>query len=173
MNEKWKPILGYEGLYEVSDAGRVKSLPKYLGPRYRGEVILKPGYSKDGYLLVALCIDSILKTQRVHRLVLETFNGPCPEGMECNHKNGVKTDNTIENLEWTTHYANIQHSNDVLGHRHNRAPNYNNAKIKESYVIEIRQLLNKGVVQHKIGDLYGLSSQQISKIKNNQRWGHI
>lgn len=94
--EKWRPVVGYEGLYEVSDCGRVKSL------KFGKEVILKPTYTKDGYLRVELLVKGrkSRKIRTIHRLVAEAFI-PNPDNKPCiNHKDENKTRNVVENLEW-------------------------------------------------------------------------
>ena len=92
--ETWKEIAGYEGLYEVSDLGRVKSL------KYGKEKILKPGKDTRGYLNVILFKDGKSKNSKVHRLVAEAFI-PNPNNLDTvNHKDEVKTNNTVTNLEW-------------------------------------------------------------------------
>ena len=92
--ETWKPIEGYEGLYEVSDLGRVKSL------KFGQEKILKQQKDGWGYLQVNLCKDGHTKTLRVHRLVAEAFIQN-PNNLETiNHKDEVKTNNAATNLEW-------------------------------------------------------------------------
>ena len=101
--EQWKAISGYEGLYEVSDLGRVKSL-------WHGkEKILKPGKTHDGYLQVGLCKDGQRKTITVHRLVATAFISN-PRNLETiNHKDEVKTNNTVGNLEWMSIKDNINY----------------------------------------------------------------
>lgn len=92
--EQWKPIVGYEGLYEISNLGRVKSL------KYGKERILKPGTDRGGYLTVNIYIDGKRKMFRVHRLVAIAFI-PNPEGFEqINHKDEDKTNNVTLNIEW-------------------------------------------------------------------------
>ena len=104
MTETWKSIAGYEGLYEVSDLGRVKSL------KYGKENILKPGKSGMGYRKVGLCKDGNLKQLLVHRLVAEAFIQN-PHGLETiNHKDEDKTNNTVSNLEWMSQEDNIRYS---------------------------------------------------------------
>ena len=100
--EIWKDIKGFEGLYQVSNLGRVKSLERIdaLGHRLK-EKILKPQLVRR-YYRVCLCKQSIKKTYRVHRLVWEAFNGQIPEGLQVNHINEVKTDNKLENLNLMT-----------------------------------------------------------------------
>lgn len=95
INEIWKPIKGFEGFYDVSNFGRVRSL-------YRKEKILKSAKDKDGYLIVGLYKNGKGKTYMVHRLVWEAFRGSIPKGMQVNHINENKTDNRLENLELVT-----------------------------------------------------------------------
>lgn len=110
MNEMWKPVVGWEGLYEVSNHGRVRSLDRTIqtkrGPwRYKGKV-LSPGVNRHGYPMVHLKNASSKKMAKVHRLVLEAFVGPCPDGMEGCHNNGIRDDARLVNLRWDTHSAN-------------------------------------------------------------------
>lgn len=92
--EQWKAIVGYEGIYEISDIGRVKSL------KYGKEKILKPGKLKNGYLHVILYKEGKKKIFKIHRLVAEAFI-PNPLGLETvNHMDEVKTNNVASNLEW-------------------------------------------------------------------------
>lgn len=112
--EYWKPVVGYEGLYEVSNWGRVKSLERYRkGPNGSIRIckgrILKLRTDKDGYLLVALCKNNIKKTFRVHRLVAEAFI-PNPDNLPCvNHKDENKQNNVVSNLEWCSYEYNINY----------------------------------------------------------------
>ena len=102
--EHWKAIAGYEGIYEVSDLGRVKSL------KYCKEKILKPQKDKYGYLQVCLCKDGHTKQLLVHRLVADEFV-PNPNNLETvNHKDEVKTNNTVSNLEWMSREDNVAYS---------------------------------------------------------------
>ena len=101
--EIWKDIEGYEGLYQVSNLGRVKSL-NYN--RTRKEKILKHGSDKKGYLYVNLCKEGKKRNYRVHRLVAETFIDNLENKPEVNHKDEDKTNNKVENLEWVTSKEN-------------------------------------------------------------------
>lgn len=95
INEIWKDIPGYEGLYQVSDYGRVRSL-------WYGKIkVLKPGNHR-GYYVVKLCKNGKKKHHSIHRLVVETFIGPIPKRMVVNHKNENKLDNRLDNLEIVT-----------------------------------------------------------------------
>lgn len=101
--EQWRPVVGYEGHYEVSDEGRVRSLARIdpRGHRVRAKGIGRRPHPR-GYLQVTLTKHGVCRTHKVHRLVLEGFVGPCPEGMESCHGNGVRSDNRAMNLRWGT-----------------------------------------------------------------------
>lgn len=111
MKEEWRDIAGYEGLYQVSNLGRVRSLDRVVPhARYghqpiKGDLLL-PGKNRDGYLGVGLHKNGKKKRARVHKLVAEAFIGPCPDGMEVCH--GVKGNqvNTVANLRYDTHKNN-------------------------------------------------------------------
>ena len=107
MNENWRPIPGYEGVYEVSDLGRVRSLDRIdaRGRRICGRA-LRPGITRSGHLQVNLCLDGKRRWTYVHRLVLMTFVGPAPEGMEGCHGNGRPADNRLANLRWASQSEN-------------------------------------------------------------------
>ena len=106
-NENWKAIAEYEGLYEVSDLGRVKSLGN---DKSRKEKILKPQKDTGGYLLVSLYKDGHKKQLLVHRLVAEAFIKN-PNNLETiNHKDEDKTNNTVSNLEWMSREDNVAYS---------------------------------------------------------------
>ena len=101
IKEEWKPVKGYEGLYSVSNLGRVKSL------KYGKEKILKPQKTKDGYLQVGLYRKEKYKMFKVHRLVATAFI-PNPLGLpEINHLDENKTNNAVSNIEWVSRSYNI------------------------------------------------------------------
>lgn len=104
--ETWCPIPEYEGLYEVSDEGRIMSLR-------RSRVMKLNAVNKVGYLQATLTRDGCASHRYVHRLVLEAFVGPCPPSMQCRHLNGDATDNRLVNLAWGTasenNYDRVRH----------------------------------------------------------------
>lgn len=97
--ENWKAIPGYEGQYEVSDQGNVRTFRRGANGR-----LLKPGRMPQGHLSVAL---GRRNSQCVHKLVLLAFVGPAPDRHECCHNNGNPADNRLENLRWGTRRENI------------------------------------------------------------------
>jgi hypothetical protein len=100
--EQWRPIPGYERTYQVSDQGRVRSLPR---PRTRGGILTRR-LDKHGYWIVTLSQDGQAATQFVHRLVAAAFLGPCPEGEEVRHLDGVRTNAEMRNLAYGTRRDN-------------------------------------------------------------------
>lgn len=101
MEEVWKDIEGYEGLYQVSNLGRVK--------RVTTGRILKGGKDKDGYLQVTLCKDSTKSTKKIHRLVAQAFVSNSENKPEINHIDEDKANNRVNNLEWSTRKENNNH----------------------------------------------------------------
>ena len=110
MEEIWKDIRGYEGLYQISNLGRIKSLPKWRVKYGYGEIILKQSIGKKGYKVISLNKNKKRKQYKVHRLIAEAFI-PNPENKpQINHIDGNKLNNDINNLEWCTQNENIQHA---------------------------------------------------------------
>lgn len=107
--ERWLPVVGWEGLYEVSDLGRVRSLPRQTQTGLRGGQVLKPRPDADGYLLVNLSRAGIKTTKKVHQLVAEAFLGPCPPGQEvCHNRPNSRDCAEATNLRYGTRSQNIQ-----------------------------------------------------------------
>lgn len=141
---------------------------------------MKPNRSRSrssrwsSYLGLTLCDDNKRRVPvKIHRLVLQAFVGPCPDGMECRHLNGDSVDNRIENLAWGTKKENIA---DIR--RHGRSPDRSgeksaSAKLKESQVLEIRNLYSTGMRSSQIAMKYGVSKQTVIEIANGRSWRNL
>jgi len=170
MKEIWKDIKGYEGYYQVSSEGRVKSLARKIRcNRSLKERILKPGLGGFGYPQVILCVDNQKYNIFIHRLVAEAFIPNLENKLEVNHIDGNKENNRVDNLEWCTRKENMTHADTVLG-LNNRGENSGNSKVTESEVIQIKE---SSLLQRELASIFGLSQQHISDIKNGRRWGHL
>lgn len=170
--EIWRPIVGYEGLYEISNLARIKSLSKAGSP---GEQFLKLG-AKDlstGYSNVQITKSSKPLTKRIHRLVAEAFLVK-PEGLHCvNHKDGVKANNLLENLEWVTYSENVKHAYRLGLSKPPIGEIQGNSKLKTVQVLEIIELMKEGVSNKDIASKYQIGSVNISRIRNGKRWAHM
>ena len=118
MGEVWKAIPGYEGIYEASNFGRIKSVERVVegrwGPTVIREHLLKPNNVHDGYQQVKFCVGNERSQQLVHRLIASAFL-PNPDNLpQVNHKDGNPENNNVENLEWCTAAENSQHRSRVL-----------------------------------------------------------
>lgn len=107
IDEFWKSVVGYTGMYEVSNFGRIRSVDRVCsdGRRCKGRM-LKIAQQPAGYEFVVLSKAAKLKPRNIHRIVLEAFVGPCPHGYETRHKDGVRTNNVLSNLCWGTSSEN-------------------------------------------------------------------
>jgi len=113
--EKWKPIVGYEGLYEISNLGRVKSMARVIkrsinGEQKVGEIFLKFELASNGYYRVSLWKDNVKKNKTIHRLVATHFVNNTNNKKTVNHKDGNKLNNKASNLEWATYCENNGHA---------------------------------------------------------------
>ncbi len=173
MTERWKPIISYEGVYEVSDMGRIKRI---AADRHNlvGR-ILKLQKNHDGYSIVSLCKNSKLKTFLVHRLVLKSFIGSFPKGFESNHKNGSRSDARLENLEIVTHSENQKHSYRVLNRQPVNVQGSKNpaAKLTEADICFIRTRSRDGFTGSQIAKLFGVAKSTISEILSGRIWSHV
>lgn len=164
QNERWLPVVGYEGLYEVSDLGRVRS------PR---RDILATDTEKGGYCRVNLSRDGHAKHRMVHILVTMAFVGPCPAGYEHNHKSGDKSDNSVANLEFLTKSDNQKHAYAVLGKQRQQGSRHGMAKLTESSVLAIRHALSAGNSRQSVAHQFNISVWSIHKIASGSTWRHV
>lgn len=170
--EIWKPIVGYDGLYEVSNRGRVKAVHSRNG--ITSGKILKAFPSPNGYLQVTLYDASGHRKPlrcSVHCLVLEAFVGPRPERYQCRHLDGVRNNNILENLAWGTvsenHEDSKRHGTFVNGERNGHS------KLTQKEVLEIRFLRDNGIACETIGGMYGVDWSNVWLIGNRKSWKHV
>lgn len=109
--EVWRDVPGYGGRYQASTMGQIRSIIQRIVH------VMKPKSHEDGYVLVKMTMLDKQRMVLVHRLVMLTFVGVCPEGYQVNHINGVKHDNRVENLEYVTRQENMRHYHNVLKKR--------------------------------------------------------
>jgi hypothetical protein len=180
MSEAWLPVVGFEGFYEVSDLGRVRSLARRIATTAgrggaklykRRERILKPTYRK-GYAGVSLAKDNNQKITRVNRLVLTTFVGePGSSVMQACHKDGNTLNNRLYNLYWGTPQQNnddrITHGT-VL-----RGDNHPTRKLSGADVLEVRKLLAAGNIQQDVALMFDVNQTAISAINTRRTWKHL
>lgn len=162
MNEEWKPVVGYEGRYEVSDQGRVCS---FIGMGSAGiqreSHLLTPRLHTGGYLRVQL--DG--RDYYIHRLVLETFVGPCPKGFECCHgPNHTQTDNRLCNLRWGSRSDNMV---DVV---HNGK--HNTTRINSVQARIIRRCRELNVKSSFLSEIFGIARGIITDVACGRTWSH-
>ena len=171
----WKDIKGYEGLYQVSDSGKVKSLTRKNIRRDGVVRILKgkkinPKLSKHGYLFVTLSKNGKLKNMSIHRLVAVAFIDNSHNKMEVNHKDGNKLNNSVDNLEWMTRKENMLHAkkNKLINYKGDSSPN---RKLTVENSKQIRKLYEKGkFTQSEIGKMFNVHQSVISNVINNKSW---
>lgn len=173
--ETWVAAFGYEGLYEVSNLGRVKSLlpsKRFAVPGH----ILKPKRVGLGYVGVNLYKDGKGATISIHKLVMRSFVGEAPPGMNVNHKDGVKKNNALTNLEYVTFASNSMHA--FVTGLLPQAPTYKgaengNASLSEAQAIEIAVRLQRGERACDIAKDMGVSRYPINDIKSRRKWKHL
>lgn len=165
----WKTIKGYEGLYEVSSKGIIKSLKRSVGMGSRLEDRIRKQKIEKGYATVGLCFKGKVKFFLVHRLVAEVFI-PNPQNLpQVNHKDGDKLNNSVENLEWCDPSYNQVHArkNKLQG-----GEKSNTAKLTERDVKAIRRLYPK-VNSRELAEAFEIGQATICKIINKKYWKYI
>lgn len=177
VNECWRDVVGYEGLYEVSDMGGVRwhvSRP----PSHKvipGERP-KTWIDDQGYVRVALRDgEDRQRIKLVHILVAAAFLGPCPLGMEVNHKDGRRKDDpSLANLEYITHADNVRHSHATGLAVILRGEQHGCAKVNELIVRIIRRCVGGlGMKQREVAEAFGLDRTTVGYINCGRLWGHI
>lgn len=171
--EIWKDIKDYEGMYQCSSYGRVRSLDRYVEEhngkkQFRKGQIIKPRLNKNGYLQLALNKNSKRKMKYVHILIAETFLENNEKLETVNHKDGNKLNNNMDNLEWASYSENNQHAYSEL----NRSVTKEGAKPKTVYFIDTQDNSVKQFNSIKETTInVGLSHTQINRyIHSNKKW---
>ena len=153
INEIFKDVKGYEGYYEISNLGRVRSTS------YKGKRILKPAITKNGYLNVVFCINQKKEHKFIHRLVAETFIPNINNYSTVNHKDENKLNNCVENLEWLSVEGNNRYSNSKM--------------LTKEQVLQIPTLIKKGYTQLEIANHFNVSRRTIQFILNGEHWNNL
>lgn len=173
MTEQWRDIPGFNGIYQISDNGRIKrAIACATGGTYAGR-LMNPKIDRFGYYRT--CIRSPItgraKCVRPHVAVLEAFIGPRPKDYDASHLNGIKTDNRLENLCWETssenHRRKFSHGTLVHGEKHKCS------KLKTEQVIEIRHRVANGERKARVAREYGVSNTLIGYIVSGRAWPHV
>lgn len=163
--ENWKDIDGYEGLYQISDTGNVK--------RTKSGRILKNGTHTCGYLQVNLYKDGKPTTISIHRLVAAAFiSSDNLDEVQVNHINGIKTDNTLANLEWVTRSENINHATYSRLRDKSLCENSKQSKLTNEQVREIKNYDGK-VSMAKLAKKYSVSVKLIWNIIQGRSYKHL
>lgn len=158
-NEQWKEMPGYEGLYEVSTCGQVRSIREDKNTFYGR--LLSPCRTTKGYRQVRLSKKNVPKMFKCYRLVALAFI-PNPESkIGVNHKNGNKVDDRVENLEWATNQENVDHAcaNDLM-----------HSKLTTNQAKTAKKLLSLGYYFRDIAKMYGVHAATIHDIKQGKTW---
>lgn len=162
MQEIFKWVKGYEGYYEVSNKGKVRSTS------YKGTRILRPSKTKRGYLNVVFCVNQVKVHKLVHRLVAEAFLVNPNNLEQVNHISGNKEDNSVENLEWCTQeYNNIHAYNTNLLSRYEDRPE---AKLTKEKVLQIPELIKQGATTDDLKNIFKVSRRCIDNIFEGKNW---
>lgn len=175
--EIWVPILGYEGLYSVSNFGRVRSEPKNIYRKngvvcFQPKKVMHPASGKSKYLTLRLKgRDGLYRTHYVHTLVLENFISPRPDGMEACHCDGNRQNNKVFNLRWDTRIGNHRdkriHGTGTIGERHP------GAKLSDEIVKTMRSMRADGVPVRKLASQFSVSVGTAFRAISGKHWGHI
>lgn len=167
--QEWRPISGYEGRYDISNDGEVRSwLQRGRHERSTEARILAQTVTPKGYRLVHLRSSASKgKSYSVHRLVLLAFVGPCPEGMEASHLNGDSADNRIENLAWESSKKN--HARKKLHGTYQTGEKVNSAKLDWEKVRAIRAA-HKKIKATELAAMYHVHVATIHRVQAMDHW---
>ena len=177
MSEVWKDISGYEGLYRVSNLGRVKSLRRYVpcknGVRVVRERVLRPSVHRDGYLKIELRKNAIGEHPMIHRLVALAFIPNPDNKTQVNHIDGIKRNNSVDNLEWCDQSENQLHAYKNGLQKPLKGEQVKTSKLTEENIYQIFELSKQGVEQYNLAERFNVNQSTISRILNGKRWAHV
>lgn len=177
QGEEWRPVVGYEGKYEVSSIGRVRSIRRLVaGGRYwNNGKLLSPWVTKQGYLVVGLGRTDTGGRSSVHRLVAIAFlPKPRKNQTDINHIDGIKSNNVASNLEWCTRSENTKHAIRLGLFKPTviRGQAVGTSKLKTSQAIEIRRRAQTES-RRALAAEFSVCPQTISNIKTGASWSHL
>ena len=172
MEEVWKDCPGWGGFYEVSSHGRVRSKNRTvqtpLGASTRGGRVLKQVAHSAGYLCVNLTGGGVRRQELTHRLVLLAFRGPCPDGHQACHEDGVRSNACLSNLRWDTvagnHADKNKHGTAQIGSKNP----YSRLTEKQAQVVKY-----SGRPLKELAAEFGVSFSCVDKIRYGQTWKHL
>jgi hypothetical protein len=174
--ERWRPVVGYEDCYKISDGGRLARIAGYGNAKTPCWKIRAPAF-KTGYTCFHMCRNGVRKYRTAHVMVWEAFRGPIPKGKELNHKNGIRSDPSLRNLEILSRSENAQHSFVKLGRKSNFKPRQGrdngSAKLTEADIPKIFEARQRGLFQYQIAELFGVSQPTIGNILRGKNWRHL
>lgn len=173
MIESWRPVIGHEGLYEVSDLGNVRSLDRDMVDsigRHRSfsGTTMAPSKSKGGYLLMKFSHDGVKSLKTVHRVVLEAWAGPCPAGHEACHFDGDRTNNAASNLRWDT-----RRNNNEDKRRHGTTMRGERNPGSRLTVDCVRDIILSSDSNHDAATRHGVTKKHIGRIRRREQWGWV
>jgi hypothetical protein len=174
--EIWKPIREFEDIYSVSNFGRVMRTGKGSATKGGAAIvgkILTNARDIQGYERIKLCRDYVMYPKKIHRLVADAFLGPIPEKFTVNHIDGVKHNNSVENLEIVTRGENLSHAFRVIKTKSSKGERNPKSKLTEKDVLQIRSELASGCPPKVLEQEFGVSKHTISNIKVRKTWTHI
>jgi hypothetical protein len=170
--ETWRPVVGFEGLYEVSDLGRVRNIKRRNGTSVG--LILRQNPNGIGYAALGLRRDGKSFAGRVHMLVAAAFMGPAPEGCEVNHLDGDKMNPRLDNLEYVTHTENVRHAIGAGLHNPSRPGSRNgSARLTEDTVRAIRREYGHGQSYASLARTFGVGKSTVARVVTREDWSHV
>jgi hypothetical protein len=175
--EEWRPVVGYEGIYEVSSAGRIKTLPRTVTRRNGTTVPVKERIKKPyiclkgGYPTIWLQRNGNRVNRYIHALVAEAFIGPRPDRHDVCHADGNPTNNTVSNLRYGTRTENAA---DAIAHdRLYRGEAHHYSRLTKDEVLAMRQMHADGCSETEIANRFGVSASNAHHVVTRKTWVHI